>query len=110
MIAAGTVAPSLNFAMAAGGTLRIATRREGPATGIEFKDDGPGMPVDHRDRAFEPFFTTRARGTGLGLPIVRSIIEAHHGTARLTSAPGAGTTVTLTLPAPESARGKEMVA
>ncbi|MBI3447917.1 MAG: PAS domain S-box protein [Acidobacteria bacterium] len=94
--------------MPPGGTLRIVTRRAGPSLEIGFSDDGPGMPADLRDRAFEPFFTTKARGTGLGLPIVRSIIEAHHGTVQLTSAPGIGTTVTLTLPVPETARGKEM--
>ncbi|HZE88948.1 MAG TPA: ATP-binding protein [Verrucomicrobiae bacterium] len=93
--------------MSPGGTLRIVTRRVGPSVEIGFSDDGVGMPADLRDRVFEPFFTTKARGTGLGLPIVRSIIEAHHGTVRLTSAPGSGTTVTFTLPVREAVRGIE---
>lgn len=93
--------------MNSGGTVRVGTRRSDGAVEILFSDSGAGMSGDLRARAFEPFFTTKARGTGLGLPIVKTIVEAHHGKIDLTSSPGAGTTVTLTLPAPENAREKE---
>jgi signal transduction histidine kinase len=56
------------------------------------------MSEETLKRAFEPFFTTKVRGTGLGLPIVRTIVEAHHGTVQLSSAPNQGTIVTFTLP------------
>ncbi len=62
-------------------------------------DDGEGMPTEVRQRAFDPFFTTREAGTGLGLPIVRRILERHGGSVEIASEPGKGTTVTLVFPA-----------
>lgn len=62
------------------------------------KDQGKGMTPEVRDKAFEAFFTTKARGTGLGLPICRRIAEAHGGDIRIASDLGKGTTVTVTLP------------
>jgi two-component system, sporulation sensor kinase E len=96
-------------AMGPGGSLRVTTRRTDDRMEILFADTGAGIPRDLQARAFEPFFTTKARGTGLGLPIVKTIVEAHHGNIRLTSTPGSGTTVTLTLPAHDSAREKETI-
>jgi len=93
--------------MGAGGTVRVRTARSDGRVEILFSDSGPGISPDLRERVFEPFFTTKARGTGLGLPIVKTIVEAHHGTIDLDSKPGSGTTVRLTLPAAGSARGKE---
>lgn len=67
-------------------------------------DAGPGIPPDAAARLFEPFFTTKPGGTGLGLPMSRSIIEAHDGTLRIQSSECGGTTVSFTLPiATESA-------
>jgi signal transduction histidine kinase len=68
------------------------------AVRIEFKDDGPGMPHDVADRVFAPFFTTKARGSGLGLSIVRQIVDAHDGQIDLRTAPGEGTLIRITLP------------
>ncbi|MBI4168515.1 MAG: PAS domain S-box protein [Acidobacteria bacterium] len=85
-------------AMGAGGTLKVGTRRADGTIEVQFTDTGCGMPEGTLARVFEPFFTTKVRGTGLGLPIVRTIIEAHRGAVRLKSSPGRGTTVTLTLP------------
>jgi signal transduction histidine kinase len=62
------------------------------------RDEGPGIPEEIRDRLFEPFFTTKSRGTGLGLSIARRAVEAHQGSVRLESTPGAGTTVTVEVP------------
>ena len=66
---------------------------------LELTDDGPGMTDEEVDRAFDPFFSTKASGTGLGLAITRQILEAHGGVIRVRSEPGAGTTLTLALPA-----------
>ena len=65
---------------------------------ISLSDDGPGIPPAIADRIFNPFFTTKHKGSGLGLAIVRKIVDAHDGRIDVTSAPGAGTTFTLTLP------------
>ena len=62
-------------------------------------DHGPGIPAEILDRIFTPFFTTKARGTGLGLPTAKRLIEAHRGSITLTSPPGLGTIVTIQLPA-----------
>jgi signal transduction histidine kinase len=69
-----------------------------PAVRIEIADSGQGMEQGVRERALDPFFTTRPSGTGLGLPIVHRIIEAHGGEIHLESEEGQGTTVTLLLP------------
>jgi PAS domain S-box-containing protein len=66
---------------------------------IQVKDNGIGMDSDTRDRAFEPLFTTRARGTGLGLANVKKIIDEHKGTVSLQSKPNEGTAVILAIPA-----------
>jgi signal transduction histidine kinase len=69
------------------------------AARLEVRDDGPGIPPEIRERHFEPFVSGRPGGTGLGLPIVQRAVEAHRGLLFVTSAPGAGTTFTILLPA-----------
>lgn len=64
---------------------------------IEIRDRGPGIAEEYRQRIFEPFFSTRSRGTGLGLPIARRLAEAHGGTLKLESS-SLGTTAILELP------------
>jgi len=66
---------------------------------IRLTDTGHGMTNEALAHAFDPFFTTKPKGAGLGLPIARAIVEAHKGSMDLTTAPPAGTTVTLMLPA-----------
>jgi signal transduction histidine kinase len=56
------------------------------------------VPDDLTDRIFDPFFTTKPQGSGLGLPIVRKIVDAHDGRIDLSSAPGQGTRFRVTLP------------
>ena len=71
---------------------------------IEVVDHGPGIPAAHRARIFQPFFTTKATGTGLGLAVVKRIVEAHRGEVTLESAEGQGTAFTLSLPVPADER------
>jgi signal transduction histidine kinase len=72
----------------------------GPATVcLSFIDTGKGMPPDVLARVFEPFFSTKQGGTGLGLPTTRRIVEAHGGTLTAESAVGRGTRFTIRLPA-----------
>jgi signal transduction histidine kinase len=66
---------------------------------IRFQDDGEGIEPEALNKILNPFFTTKEKGSGLGLPIVKSLIEAHQGQLEISSAPEAGTTVTITLPA-----------
>jgi signal transduction histidine kinase len=65
---------------------------------MSIADAGPGMPPDVLEHAFQPFFTTKSRGTGLGLPLAKRIVEAHGGDISIQTRPSGGTTVTLTLP------------
>ena len=60
-------------AMPEGGCLRISTRQEAERVIITLRDTGPGIPEELQERVFEPFFSTRVSGTGLGLPLVREI-------------------------------------
>jgi signal transduction histidine kinase len=85
-------------AMPHGGTLSLHGQRDAAAVRLEIRDTGVGIPAEHLSRIFEPLFTTKPGGTGLGLYIVHEIITAHDGTVTLQSRPGQGTTFTLTLP------------
>ena len=69
-----------------------------PTLIVDVSDDGPGVPPELSDRIFDPFFTTKPQGSGLGLPIVRKIVDAHDGRIDLTSTPGHGTRFRVTLP------------
>ena len=78
--------------------IRVAAGSGDDDVMIEIADNGIGMDKKTLERAFEPLFTTRARGTGLGLANVRKIITEHGGTVSIESNPNLGTRVTLTLP------------
>jgi len=80
--------------------LRTELRRtpEGHAAAVHVIDTGPGVPDDKIDRIFEPYFTTKSGGTGLGLPTSRRIIEEHGGAIEVHSAPGRGADFIITLP------------
>ncbi len=80
------------------GRVTLITRREGDHAVLEVVDDGPGMDADTLERSLEPYYSTKARGTGLGLPTVRRILEAHGGALELQSEPGRGTRAVLRLP------------
>jgi len=70
---------------------------------IEVSDTGHGIPEENLTHIFDPYFTTKQTGTGLGLAVVHKIVEAHGGQIKVTSTPGAGTTVSVILRAPGGA-------
>jgi signal transduction histidine kinase len=85
-------------AMNGQGTIRVAISAHGTASEVTFSDTGPGIPEDVRARIFTPFFTTKSRGSGLGLPTARRLVEAHHGTITIECPPAGGTRVSVRLP------------
>ena len=86
-------------AMNGRGQVDVTVTRGSGHLSIAIADHGPGIPEDLRGRVFEPYFTTKADGTGLGLALVRQAIEAHGGTVAVTGTPGGGATFTVTFPA-----------
>lgn len=76
-----------------------------PVVTVEIHDSGPGMSPEQLDRIFTPFYSTKPRGCGLGLAICQKIISEHQGTLRVVSAPGQGTTFTVSLPLKSSGEG-----
>ena len=78
--------------------LRQVRNGAAPAVEIAIRDTGIGIPADKVGRIFEPYFTTKSKGTGLGLALVRQTIHDHGGTIGVTSEPGRGTTFSVTLP------------
>jgi signal transduction histidine kinase/HAMP domain-containing protein len=78
--------------------LRLVLHAQQGELQLTLVDDGAGMTNEEQERAFDPFYSTKAHGTGLGLAITRQILEDHDGTIRVTTSPGAGTTLTLVLP------------
>ena len=88
-------------AMRDGGEIRIETGTVAGRPGwlrLVVADNGPGIPLDRLPRIFDPFYTTKAQGTGLGLSVSYGIVREHQGTIDVQSQPGKGTTFTLTFP------------
>ncbi len=81
-----------------GGRVRLFSRLTGDTCEIEIRDDGPGMPKEAVERAFEPYYTSKPGGTGLGLSITRGIVEEHGGAVELSSSEGQGCQVLISLP------------
>lgn len=86
-------------AMPQGGTLRVRAQRT--ATHVQMQDTGRGIPPTHLARIFEPLYTTKPGGSGLGLYLVQEIMAAHGGQVTVESVVGQGTTFTVTFPLPE---------
>jgi signal transduction histidine kinase len=84
-----------------GGRVSLAARRESGGHAVEVRDTGRGIEPDHLPRIFDLYFTTKADGTGVGLAVTQQIVTAHGGTIEVDSRPGAGTTMTVRLPAAE---------
>ena len=89
-------------AMGGRGEIRVSLTEADATCRIAFADTGPGIPLDIRDKVFTPFFTTKSRGSGLGLPTCRRLVEAHRGTIDVHCPAGGGTIVTVQLPAATS--------
>jgi signal transduction histidine kinase len=85
-------------AMPAGGTLTLAGQSTATQVQLQVRDTGNGIPAEQLAQIFEPLYTTKPEGTGLGLYIVREILTAHAGQITVQSAEGQGTTFTITLP------------
>ncbi|MDP3440477.1 MAG: ATP-binding protein [Azonexus sp.] len=78
--------------------IQITTTVAGRFARLLISDNGPGFPVELLSRIFEPYVTTKARGTGLGLPIVKKIVEEHMGTIEIGNAPTGGARIDIRLP------------
>ncbi len=86
-------------AMPAGGNLTFNTGCHNDAVFVQISDTGEGIPPDIIDKIFQPFYSTKPRGSGLGLSISKTIIEAHQGQIKIESEPDKGTCVTILLKA-----------
>jgi signal transduction histidine kinase len=86
-------------AMPEGGQLELRARDKGRFVEVAFTDTGSGIPDDIRSKIFDPLFTTKAKGVGLGLSVCKTIMEHHQGEIRVESQVGQGTTFTISLPA-----------
>ena len=89
-------------AMPEGGAVRLTLSAEQGGVLLRVADQGSGMTEEQRARIFDPFYTTKARGTGLGLPLSQQIVVAHGGTIRCHSAAGEGTVFEIWLPTQKS--------
>jgi signal transduction histidine kinase len=88
-----------------GGTLVVEARRSatlGGGVDLSIRDSGVGMDAEQKQRVFDLFYTTKQRGSGLGLPLTQQIVVAHGGQIRCDSEPGQGTTFTLHFPATQT--------
>jgi two-component system nitrogen regulation sensor histidine kinase NtrY len=100
-----------NSVSAAGGAkeavIGIRVKREGERAVVTFTDNGPGIPEDSLPRIFDPYFSTRRGGTGLGLAMVKNIVLLHGGAVDVSSGEGRGAVFTITLPlaGPDEAPG-----
>jgi signal transduction histidine kinase len=86
--------------MSQGGTLRISTQEGDNFVQIDISDTGIGFGPEVGEKVFTPFFTTKTRGSGLGLSVSRLVVELHGGRLKIASEKGKGTVVSIVLPAP----------
>ncbi|MFW5694837.1 MAG: two-component system sensor histidine kinase NtrB [Alkalispirochaeta sp.] len=88
-------------AMPEGGMLRVSTQKRGDQVLLRISDNGVGMSPEVRDKIFEPYFTTKDFGSGIGLTLVYKVVKEHMGDISVISKEGHGTTFTITLPLPQ---------
>lgn len=81
-----------------GGCIDVRTEVAGRYARLLVADNGPGFPAELLPRVFEPYVTTKAKGTGLGLPIVKKIVDEHHGHIEISNAPEGGARIDIRLP------------
>ena len=85
-------------AMQGRGAIDVIVTGDADGLAVTIADHGPGIPAELRHRVFEPYFTTKADGTGLGLALVRNTLEAHRGAISLSETPGGGATFSIVFP------------
>src|SRR5207247_1225993 len=85
-------------AMQGRGAIDVTVTGDGRGLAVTIADHGPGIPDDLRAHVFEPYFTTKTDGTGLGLALVRQALEAHRGTIAVAETPGGGATFAIVFP------------
>jgi len=85
-------------AMPDGGVLRVALRQQGSLADMTVGDNGVGIPPEHLPHIFEPFWTSKTTGTGLGLALCRKVAQEHGGSLTVASTPGIGTEFIVSLP------------
>ena len=89
-------------AMHGHGAIDVTVTGDGSGLAVTIADHGPGIPAELRQRVFEPYFTTKDDGTGLGLALVRITFEAHRGTISVSETPGGGAMFSIVFPPPPS--------
>jgi len=89
-------------AMKGRGAIDVTVTGDGAGLAVTIADHGPGIPAELRQRVFEPYYTTKDDGTGLGLALVRVTLEAHRGTISVSETPGGGATFAIVFPPPSS--------
>jgi signal transduction histidine kinase len=87
--------------MPGGGKLRVQTVHDGGEVALRISDTGVGIPEENMDKIFEPYFTTKDFGSGLGLTLVYKIVKEHLGDIEIDSKVGEGTTISLRFPIPQ---------
>jgi signal transduction histidine kinase len=87
--------------MPEGGKLQVRTQQRGNEVSLQISDSGVGIPEENMDKIFEPYFTTKDFGSGLGLTLVYKIVKEHLGDIEINSKVGEGTTITLSFPIPQ---------
>lgn len=92
------LAQNAQQAMPGGGVLELQTHRQGHRVVLDVIDTGQGMDQKTQEKMFDAFYSTKSHGSGLGLPTVRRVVEAHGGTITCASEPGRGTQFTISLP------------
>lgn len=103
-----TLVNVLSNAQDAGGSeITLTTDAVGGQTRIRVRDNGPGIPAEALPRIFDPYFTTKRAGTGIGLAMAKNIVEGLGGSIAAANAPGGGADVTIVLPATPPERSGE---
>jgi signal transduction histidine kinase len=87
-------------AMPCGGSVKLSSFAEGSTVNIDVQDEGVGIRQEDFKKVFDPFYTTKERGIGLGLPVAHQIVKTHGGTIKLFCNPSAGMTFRVVLPLP----------
>jgi signal transduction histidine kinase len=88
-----------------GRCVKVMAETRGDRVALVVDDDGPGFPADRADRLLEPFHTTRATGTGIGLAVVRRVVEACRGSIEITSSPSGGGRFVMVFPVESDTEG-----